>query len=63
MPRVLMLARASLAIVAFVAITGCSSPAVTAEPTVAPTPAASAPASDARMVGCHQHQGFRVHTG
>jgi plastocyanin len=58
MPRVLMLARTSLAIVAFVAITGCSSPAVTAEPSVAPTPAASAPESDAPMVDAVSIKGF-----
>ena len=58
MPRVLVLARASLAIVAFVAITGCSSPAGTAESTIAPTPAASAPASDAPMVGAISIKGF-----
>jgi plastocyanin len=59
MPRVPMLVRASLAIVAFVAITGCSSPAVTAEPTVAPTPAASGSASDATMVDAISIKGFK----
>lgn len=58
MPSVLMLARASLTLVALLAIAGCASPGATAEPTTASTPAASAPASDARMVDAISIKGF-----
>ncbi len=58
MPHILALARASLALVAFMAVAGCASPAATAEPTTAPTPAASGPASDGRMVDAISIKGF-----
>lgn len=58
MPSVLMLARATLALVTFMTFAGCASPGATAEPTRAPTPAGSAPASDARMDEAISIKGF-----
>ena len=58
MPRVPVLARASLTLFAVMAIAGCASPGATAEPTKAPNPAASTPASDARLDEVISIKGF-----